>query len=152
MRIYSRLALVVIASGVVLALAVGAMAVPARLLDQAGSGDLGSDHPPPAGPAVLQHADGSMLAVLREEQNRQSVPLDTIPPHVIRRSWRSTLDSGSNMASTSGHAASVPANVEQEASAGGSTITQQLVKLDVLGNEQTLDRKVEEIVLASPRR
>src|SRR4030095_9914931 len=42
------------------------------------------------------------------------------------------------------------ANVEQGGiSQGGSTITQQLIKLDVLGNEQTLDRKVEEIVLAS---
>ncbi|HEX2562870.1 MAG TPA: transglycosylase domain-containing protein, partial [Acidimicrobiales bacterium] len=84
MRIYSRLALVVIASGVVLALAVGAMAVPARLLDQAGSGDPGPiTLRPLAQRSYMYAADGSMLAVLREEQNRQSVPLDTIPPHVI---------------------------------------------------------------------
>ena len=33
-------------------------------------------------------------------------------------------------------------------SQGGSTITQQLVKLNLLSTEQTLDRKVQEIVLA----
>jgi penicillin-binding protein 1A len=33
-------------------------------------------------------------------------------------------------------------------SQGGSTITQQLVKLNLLSNEQTLDRKVQEVVLA----
>ena len=80
MRIFSRLALVVIASGVVLALAVGAMAVPARLLDDAGSGDPGPiSLRPLAQRSYMYAADGSVLAVLREEQNRQSVPLDTDP-------------------------------------------------------------------------
>ena len=37
-------------------------------------------------------------------------------------------------------------------SQGGSTITQQLVKLDEVANEQTLDRKVQEIFLASGSR
>jgi penicillin-binding protein 1A len=152
-RIYSRLALVVIASGVVLALAVGAMAVPARLLDEAGSGDPGPiTLRPLAQRSYMYSADGSILAVLREEQNRQSVPLDTVPPHVIS-AILAVEDAGfwvHDGFDVRGMLRAFRANVEQGGiSQGGSTITQQLIKLDVLGNEQTLDRKVEEIVLAS---
>ena len=152
MRIYSRLALVVIASGVVLALAVGAMAVPARLLDKAGSGDPGPiSLRPLAQRSYIYAADGSVLAVLREEENRQSVPLDTIPQHVIS-AILAVEDAGfwvHDGFDVRGMLRAFRANVEEGGiSQGGSTITQQLIKLDVLGNEQTLDRKVEEIVLA----
>jgi penicillin-binding protein 1A len=152
-RIYSRLALVVIASGVVLALAVGAMAVPARLLDKAGSGDPGPiSLRPLAQRSYMYAADGSVLAVLREEENRQSVPLDTIPQHVIS-AILAVEDAGfwvHDGFDVRGMLRAFRANVEEGGiSQGGSTITQQLIKLDVLGNEQTLDRKVEEIVLAS---
>jgi membrane peptidoglycan carboxypeptidase len=152
-RIFSRLALVVIASGVVLALAVGAMAVPARLLDEAGSGDPGPiSLRPLAQRSYMYAADGSVLAVLREEENRQSVPLDTIPQHVIS-AILAVEDAGfwvHEGFDVRGMLRAFRANVEEGGiSQGGSTITQQLIKLDVLGNEQTLDRKVEEIVLAS---
>jgi penicillin-binding protein 1A len=152
-RIFSRLALVVIASGVVLALAVGAMAVPARLLDDAGSGDPGPiTLRPLAQRSYMYAADGSILAVLREEENRQSVPLATIPQHVIS-AVLAVEDAGfwvHEGFDVRGMLRAFRANVEQGGiSQGGSTITQQLIKLDVLGNEQTLDRKFEEIVLAS---
>jgi penicillin-binding protein 1A len=152
-RIFSRLALVVIASGVVLALAVGAMAVPARLLDEAGSGDPGPIHLRPlAQRSYMYAADGSVLAVLREEENRQSVPLSTIPQHVIS-AILAVEDAGfwvHDGFDVRGMLRAFRANVEEGGiSQGGSTITQQLIKLDVLGNEQTLDRKIEEIVLAS---
>ncbi|HEY7068475.1 MAG TPA: transglycosylase domain-containing protein, partial [Acidimicrobiales bacterium] len=39
--------------------------------------------------------------------------------------------------------------VQKKVVQGGSTITQQLVKLDQLGSQQTLDRKVQELFLAS---
>jgi penicillin-binding protein 1A len=152
-RIFSRLALVVIASGVVLALAVGAMAVPARLLDDAGSGDPGPiSLRPLAQRSYMYSADGSVLAVLREEENRQSVPLDTVPQHVIS-AILAVEDAGfwvHDGFDVRGMLRAFRANVEEGGiSQGGSTITQQLIKLDVLGNEQTLDRKIEEIVLAS---
>ena len=153
MRIYYRLALVVIASGVVLALAVGAMAVPARLLDDAGSGEPGAiSLRPLAQRSYMYASDGSVLAVLREEENRQSVPLDTIPQHVIS-AILAVEDVGfwvHEGFDVRGMLRAFRANVEEGGiSQGGSTITQQLIKLDVLGNEQTLDRKIEEIVLAS---
>jgi penicillin-binding protein 1A len=152
-RIFSRLALVVIASGVVLAVAVGAMAVPARLLDDAGSGDPGPIRLGPlAQRSYMYAADGSVLAVLRGEENRQSVPLDRIPQHVIS-AILAVEDAGfwvHEGFDVRGMLRAFRANVEEGGiSQGGSTITQQLIKLDVLGNEQTLDRKVEEIVLAS---
>jgi penicillin-binding protein 1A len=152
-RIFSRLALVVIASGVMLALAVGALAVPARLLDKAGSGDPGPiSLRPLAQRSYMYAADGSVLAVLREEENRQSVPLDTVPQHVIS-AILAVEDAGfwvHEGFDVRGMLRAFRANVEQGGiSQGGSTITQQLIKLDVLGNEQTLDRKIEEIVLAS---
>src|SRR4029450_8715991 len=70
-RIFSRLALVVIASGVMLALAVGALAVPARLLDKAGSGDPGPiSLRPLAQRSYMYAAHGSVLAALRCGQHR----------------------------------------------------------------------------------
>jgi penicillin-binding protein 1A len=152
-RIVSKLALVVIASGVVLALAVGAMAVPARLLDDAGSGEPG---PVGLGPlaqrSYIYAADGSLLAVLHEEENRQPVPLDTIPQHVID-AILAVEDAGfwvHDGFDVRGMLRAFRANVDTGGiSQGGSTITQQLIKLDVLGTEQTLERKVEEVVLAS---
>jgi penicillin-binding protein 1A len=152
-RIFYRLALVVIASGVVLALAVAAMAVPARLLDDAGSGEPGAiSLRPLAQRSYMYASDGSVLAVLREEENRQSVPLDTIPQHVIS-AILAVEDVGfwvHEGFDVRGMLRAFRANVgEGGISQGGSTITQQLIKLDVLGNEQTLDRKIEEIVLAS---
>jgi len=144
---------VVIAAGVVLALAVGAMAVPARLLDDAGSGDPGPiSLRPLAQRSYMYAADGSVLAVLREEENRQSVPLDTVPQHVVS-AILAVEDAGfwvHDGFDVRGMLRAFRANVEEGGiSQGGSTITQQLIKLDVLGNEQTLDRKIEEVVLAS---
>ena len=143
----------VIAAGVVLALAVGAMAVPARLLDDAGSGDPGPiSLRPLAQRSYMYAADGSVLAVLREEENRQSVPLDTVPQHVVS-AILAVEDAGfwvHDGFDVRGMLRAFRANVEEGGiSQGGSTITQQLIKLDVLGNEQTLDRKIEEVVLAS---
>ena len=95
-----------------------------------------------------------MLAVLREEQNRQSVPLDTIPPHVIS-AILAVEDAGfvHDGFDVRGMLRAFRANVEQEASRRVARRSRSSwSQLDVLGNEQTLDRKVEEIVLASRSR
>ena len=153
MRIATKLALVIVASGVVLAVAVGAMAVPARLLDDAGTAEprevsLG----PLAQRSYVYAVDDSLLAVLREEENRQPVKLGTLPQHVID-AVLAVEDAGfwvHDGFDVRGMLRAFRTNVETGGiSQGGSTITQQLVKLDLLGTEQTLDRKVEEIVLAS---
>jgi penicillin-binding protein 1A len=153
MRLLPRFALVIVASGLVLALAVGAMAVPAGLLGDAGSGEpaalaLG----PLAQRSYVYAADGSVLAVLKDEENRQPVRLDSIPKHVVN-AIVAVEDSGfwvHDGFDVRGMMRAFRANVDSGGiSQGGSTITQQLVKLEVLGSKQTLDRKVQEIVLAS---
>src|SRR5918995_276192 len=153
MRLLPKFALVIVASGLVLALAVGAMAVPAGLLGNAGSGEpaalaLG----PLAQRSYVFAADGSVLAVLKDEENRQPVQLDSIPKHVVN-AIVAVEDSGfwvHDGFDVRGMMRAFKANVDSGGiSQGGSTITQQLVKLEVLGSKQTLDRKVQEIVLAS---
>jgi penicillin-binding protein 1A len=152
-RIYSKLAMVIIASGVVLAVAVGAMAVPARLLDRVGSGEpQGVALGPLAQRSYLYAVNGSLLAVLKDEENRQPVPLDSLPDHVVS-AILAVEDAGfwvHDGFDVRGMLRAFRANVDSGGiSQGGSTITQQLIKLDLLSGEQTLDRKIQEIMLAS---
>jgi len=105
----------------------------------------------PAVPSVIYAADGSVLATLRSEQNRQPVPLKDISPLLIE----AVLD-------TEDHSFWVHGGVDLEsilraaladiqaggAVEGGSTIAQQLVKNYYLSDEKTLTRKVREAVLA----
>ena len=94
---------------------------------------------------------GRTIAVLRSEQNRSPVDLARVPNHVIN----AVLDTedadfyfhkGVNLRST---IRAVAANVEAGGVAqGGSTITQQLVKLTLLTPKQDLNRKVTEARLA----
>ena len=94
---------------------------------------------------------GRTIAVLRSEQNRSPVDLARVPRHVIN----AVLDTedadfyvhkGVNLRST---IRAVAANVEAGGVAqGGSTITQQLVKLTLLTPKQDLNRKVTEARLA----
>jgi len=96
-------------------------------------------------------ADGSLLATLREEQNRAPVPLADLPEHVVgavlavedANFWE---HKGVNVRAT---VRALLSNVESGATTqGGSTITQQLVKQSVLSSEQTFDRKTREVFLA----
>ena len=94
---------------------------------------------------------GRTIAVLRSEQNRSPVGLARVPKHVIE----AVLDvedadfyvhKGVNLRST---IRAVAANVEAGGVAqGGSTITQQLVKLTLLTPKQDINRKVTEARLA----
>jgi membrane peptidoglycan carboxypeptidase len=151
-RLLPRLAAVILGTGAVLALAAAALGVPAGMIGRAGTGD-----PPPIelGPLAQRSyvfaADGSLMASLKDEENRQPVPLAEVPPHVVD-AILAVEDAGfwiHDGYDIRGMLRAFKANVDSGGiSQGGSTITQQLVKLNLLSNEQTLDRKVQEIVLA----
>ena len=151
-RLLPRFAAVILAAGVVMALAVAAMAVPATILDHVGSGD---PEPIELGPlaqrSYVYAADGQLMAALKDEENRQPVPLAEVPPHVVN-AILAVEDAGfwiHDGYDVRGMLRAFRANVDSGGiSQGGSTITQQLVKLNLLNDDQTLDRKVQEIVLA----
>ncbi len=96
-------------------------------------------------------ADGSLLATLHGEENRQPVALDQIPA-TVKDAILAVEDAefyqhrGVNLrALTRAMVENVQAGgVEQ----GGSTITQQLVKNALLNDERVLNRKVKEAALA----
>jgi penicillin-binding protein 1A len=151
-RLLPRLAAVILGTGLVMALATAAIAVPLSWLGEAGTGDpqaitLG----PLAQRSYVYAADGSLLASLKDEENRQPIPLADVPPHVVD-AILAVEDAGFYMHDgydVRGMLRAFKANVDSGGiSQGGSTITQQLVKLNLLSSKQTLDRKVQEIVLA----
>jgi penicillin-binding protein 1A len=152
-RILLRLAAVIIGSAIVLAAAVAAFAVPVGLIDHVGSGD---PRPLTLGPLAQRSyvfaADGQLLAALRDEENRQPIPLADIPPHVVN-AILAVEDAGfwvHDGYDLRGMLRAFKANVDAGGiSQGGSTITQQLVKLDLLDSDQTLERKAQEVVLAA---
>jgi penicillin-binding protein 1A len=152
LRTLSKFAVVIIASGAVLASSVVAIATPISWL-----GDTGTGEPAPILLSELEQrsyvyaSDGSMLASLRGEFNRQPVRLDQVPQHVVN-AILAVEDAGfwsHDGIDGRGLLRAFRVNIDAGAvSQGGSTITQQLVKLSVLTSEKTLDRKVQEIVLA----
>ena len=151
-RVLPRIAVVVVAAGAVMALSAAALAVPVSWLGEAGSGD-----PEPIELGALAQrsyvfaADGSMIATLKDEENRQPIPLADVPAHVID-AILAVEDAGfwvHDGYDVRGMMRAFKANVDSGGiTQGGSTITQQLVKLNLLTDEQTLDRKVQEIILA----
>ncbi|HEV2785079.1 MAG TPA: biosynthetic peptidoglycan transglycosylase, partial [Solirubrobacteraceae bacterium] len=101
--------------------------------------------------SVILASDGTELAVLHGEQNRVTVRLSDIPL-ITRNAVIATEDSDFWTHNGVNHQAIMRAlltnvrsgSIEQ----GGSTITQQYVKLKLLTNERTLDRKLREVVWA----
>jgi penicillin-binding protein 1A len=95
--------------------------------------------------------DGTVLADLHGVEDRDEVPLDAISPVLIRavvatEDRRFFLHGGVDVASI-GRA--TVRNIEAgEIDQGGSTITQQLVKTTMTGPARTVERKVEEALLA----
>jgi penicillin-binding protein 1A len=151
-RLLPRFAAVILAAGVVMALAVAAMAIPATMIDHVGSGDPDAiELGPLAQRSYVFAADGQLMATLQDEENRQPVPLAEVPAHVVN-AILAVEDAGfwvHDGYDVRGMLRAFRANVDSGGiSQGGSTITQQLVKLNLLNDEQTLDRKVQEIVLA----
>lgn len=101
--------------------------------------------------SVMYDRDGNVLQVLRADVNRVEVDLSEVPLPVQQAIldvedadfWR---HNGVNLRST---ARALAANVESGGIAqGGSTITQQLVKMALLTPERSLERKSKEAMLA----
>ena len=151
-RLLPRLVAVILITGVVMAVATAALAVPMSWLGEAGSGE---PEPIELGPlaqrSYVYAADGSLMATLRDEENRQPVTLDQVPKHVVD-AILAVEDAGfwiHDGYDIRGMLRAFRANVDSGGiSQGGSTITQQLVKLNLVGDEQTADRKVQEVILA----
>jgi penicillin-binding protein 1A len=99
---------------------------------------------------VLAH-DGTVLAELHAEENRQDVALDAVDPDLVRavvavEDRRFFLHAGIDVPAI---ARAAVANLEEgEIEQGGSTITQQYVKNTMTGPARTLDRKLREALLA----
>lgn len=96
-------------------------------------------------------ADGSLLATLRADVDRQPVRLRAIPAHMVE-AVLAVEDAdfyrhkGVNLRAT---LRALVTNVDSGSTVqGGSTITQQLVKTEIVGSKQTIDRKAREAILA----
>ncbi|MGH9084054.1 MAG: transglycosylase domain-containing protein [Acidimicrobiales bacterium] len=152
MRLLLRLSLIIVLAGAGLAGASAALVPAAKQLGSAGRSDEGViDLGPLDQRSYVYAADGSLLATLRADVDRQPIPLATIPMHTVD-AVLAVEDSefyahdGVNLRAT---LRAFLANVEEGATVqGGSTITQQLVKQELVGAEQTIDRKAREAVLA----
>ncbi|MDI6712462.1 MAG: PBP1A family penicillin-binding protein [Anaerosomatales bacterium] len=105
----------------------------------------------PAETSVVYAADGSVLAEWHAEQDRTVIPIEQMPQHLLDavvaiEDERFYQHEGVDL---QGIARALRANARSgEAAQGGSTITQQVVKLLFTGNERTLARKVKEALLA----
>jgi penicillin-binding protein 1A len=147
-----RFASITAVAGVGLA-GVGLALVPAvQELGDAGSSDEAIiDLGPLDQRSYVYAADGSLLTTLQAEIDRQPVPLSEIPQHTVDAVLAVEdadfyAHDGVNLRST---VRALVRNVDEgETVQGGSTITQQVVKEELVGNEQSLDRKAREAVLA----
>ena len=96
-------------------------------------------------------ADGSLIATLHAEENRDPVPLSAMP-ETVTQAVLSVEDAqfyehaGINLR---GLVRALVENVQSgQVEQGGSTITQQLVKKALLSDERVLNRKTKEAALA----
>lgn len=101
--------------------------------------------------SIVYAADGSVLAEWHGEQDRTIVPFDTMPPQlrnaVIAIEDRRFYEH--NGVDTEGILRALRSNAEAgEVRQGGSTITQQLVKILFTDGQRTLTRKIREALLA----
>jgi membrane peptidoglycan carboxypeptidase len=101
--------------------------------------------------SVVLRRDGSTLAYLHADENREPIKLSQVPDSVINavigveddRYWK---HHGIDLR---GMFRALATNVQSgEVRQGGSTLTQQLVKNSLLTPEKTVDRKVREALLA----
>ncbi len=153
MRLLLRLLRIVVPAGVGLALVAVALTPAARQLQQAGSSESSTiDLGPLDQRSYVYASDGSLLATLRADVDRQPVALADIPADVVDavlavEDVEFFRHRGVNLRAT---LRALVTNVDSGATVqGGSTITQQLVKNELVGSERTLDRKVREAILAS---
>ena len=151
--LYLRLTLIVASAGLGLAV-VGIALVPAALgLARA---DTATPTAMSLGPldqrSYVYASDGTVLAALRAEVDRQPVPLADIPEEMVDavlsvEDSQFFIHSGVNLRAT---LRALVHNVDAgQTVQGGSTITQQIVKNDLVGNQRTVGRKAREAILAA---
>ena len=107
--------------------------------------------PPLAARSVAYAHDGSALAVFHSEEDRVLVPIDHVPPHVVRAVVDAEDERFFEHSGLDARSIARAATTNLEAGRvleGGSTITQQLVKIELLTPAKDLDRKVKEAALA----
>lgn len=101
--------------------------------------------------SVVYADNGSVLATFHAAENRQEVPLQRIP-RTVRRTILAVEDEDFFQHNGVNLRATMRALFENVSSGGiaqgGSTITQQLVKLSLLSPRQDLNRKAREAILA----
>ena len=153
MRLLLRFAALIALAGVGLAGVGVALAPAAQELSGAGSSDEAMiDLGPLDQRSYVYASDGSVITTLQAEVDRQPVPLAGIPDLTIDAVLAVEdadfyAHDGVNLRST---LRALVRNVDEgETVQGGSTITQQVVKEELVGNEQTLGRKAREAVLAT---
>jgi penicillin-binding protein 1A len=97
--------------------------------------------------SVVYAAGGEVIATLAGEENRTVVPLERVP-EVAQRAVLAIEDASfyeHRGVSLGGLVRALFTNLEAgTVRQGGSTITQQLVKNVIVGNERSLDRKIRE--------
>lgn len=94
--------------------------------------------------------NGKLLYSIYKDQNRTLVPLSKVPPSMIQATI--AIEDREfythHGLSFKGIARAIKVNSEGERIQGGSTITQQLVKMTLLTPEKTLKRKIREAILS----
>ena len=150
--LYLRLCSIVGLAGLGLAVLCVALVPAAMGFAQAGtSTEAALDLGPLDQRSYVYAADGTVLATLRAEIDRQPVPLEDLPRHTVDaviavEDAEFFIHDGVNLRAT---LRALVRNVDEgETVQGGSTITQQLVKAELVGNAQTIDRKAREAILA----
>ncbi len=154
MRLLSRFVAAVVVAGVGVAAGTVLLARQAARLWHAGVA--GSDAQtvtlhPLAARSVVYARDGSVLATFHEEENRVPVPLSRVPPYVIRAVLDAEDDRFYEHGALDLRALTRALVVNVQAGGvfeGGSTITQQLVKISLLDPRQEASRKIKEAALA----
>jgi len=100
---------------------------------------------------IIYDRDGNILYSIHGEENRQEIPLNEIPKHVIDATIAIEDDQffvhhGFDVGGIVRGFFSEYLGIGKRR--GGSTITQQLVKNTILTSEHTLSRKIKELIIA----
>lgn len=104
----------------------------------------------PAVTTKIMDRNGEVLFRLYKDENRTIVPLSSISPDLIRATIAIEDQEFYDHRgfSVKGIARAFISNYQGLPTQGGSTLTQQLVKLRLLSSERTLQRKIREVILA----
>lgn len=101
--------------------------------------------------STVYFADGKTeMGRLTGGTNRENVPLSRVPDHV-QKAFLAAEDRSfysNNGVSPSGIARAIKVSLQGGATQGGSTITQQYVKNTFLTSDQTVQRKLKEIIIS----